>query len=294
MGQEYVMAFELSPSPVSIETPAAPVAVARPDRCLNCGAAVETPFCGQCGQQNKHHTISLRPLLSDLFAELISWDSRLIRTIVLLLRRPGFLTTEYNAGRLVPYLSPLKLYLTVSVLFFLLLSWRATMKDKVVVNATGIHLSAGKPEKKVVPDKPLVDGELGQHLLKAQQDGAGLVNSFLGLFPKMMFLLLPLFALNLKILYLRTRRLYVEHLVFLLHVHSFGFLVLCPLAFYHPVWLIGLLYLGLNAYFLVALHTVYGQEWEKTFIKFLLLGSGYTFLLVICTVATIFAALWWL
>ena len=89
-----------------------------PTHCLNCGAAATGKFCAQCGQEIKDHSVSLGPLLSEGLAELASWDSKLFRTLIPLLIRPGFLTNEYNAGRRVPYLSPLKLYLTISVLFF--------------------------------------------------------------------------------------------------------------------------------------------------------------------------------
>ncbi len=74
-----------------------------------------------------------RPLLSDLLTELASWDSRVGRTVVARVARPGFLTKEYTAGRRVRYLSPLKMYLTVSVLFFLLLAWKNPLGSQIQV-----------------------------------------------------------------------------------------------------------------------------------------------------------------
>ena len=101
------------------------------EHCLNCGAATPGNFCAECGQENKDHTVALKPLLADLLAEQVSWDSRLLRTLTALVIRPGFLTNEYNAGRRAAYLSPLKLYLTVSVLFFLLLAWKTPIAQYV-------------------------------------------------------------------------------------------------------------------------------------------------------------------
>ncbi len=108
------------PSTLEPQTPAGPPRFAlprrkkrpprpRPDYCLNCGRAADGSFCAHCGQENKDHTVALRPLLSDLLAEVASWDSKLLRTLVPLVVRPGFLTNEYNAGRRIGYLSPLKL-----------------------------------------------------------------------------------------------------------------------------------------------------------------------------------------
>ncbi len=282
----------------------------RPDHCLNCGRAAEGNFCAHCGQEIKDHTVALRPLLADLLAEIASWDSKLLRTMTALVFRPGFLTNEYNAGRRVPYLSPLKLYLTISVLFFLVLSWKAPLSQWIMVNPGGVSQSAhtGKaasPEfhtlaeyaayQKTLPP-PKQDGLLArlmvQRLLKAQHSPQGFARALLDDIPKMMFLLLPLFAVSLKLLYLRTKRLYVEHLIFLLHVHAFAFLALTLLLLAHPDWLIGVVCLALLAYIAAALRVVYKQSWPKTLLKFSLLGFGYLFLLSLCIAGTALTALW--
>ncbi len=220
----------------------------RPDHCLNCGEPAAGNFCAHCGQENKDHTVALKPLLHDLLAEVASWDSKLVRTVVPLVIRPGFLTNEYNAGRRIGYLSPLKLYLTVSVLFFLALSWKAPLnKQNVVISPRGVAFGAGAgrfpapvsrtaaeydARQRALPparrDSPLT-GTMIHHLFKAKESPQPFISALLGDIPKMMFFLLPLFAMSLKLLYLRTKRLYVEHLVFLLHVHAFTFLVLTPL-----------------------------------------------------------------
>ena len=284
----------------------------RPDHCLNCGAAATGNFCAHCGQETKDHTVALRPLLSDLLAEVASWDSKLLRTLTALIVRPGFLTSEYNAGRRVPYLSPLKLYLTVSVLFFLLLAWRNPLAGKVQIGIpAGRHatftLGDGKPEPlprtaaeyevrqvHLPPadrDPPLAR-MLIPRIIKAGQSPPAFVAALLGDIPKMMFFLLPAFAVSLKLLYLRRKRLYVEHLIFLLHVHAFAFLVLAPLLFVHVPWVAGLIALALTTYVLAALRVVYKQSWPKTLLKFTLLGTGYVFLLSLSIAGTALVALW--
>jgi hypothetical protein len=104
-----------------------PKQLPRLDHCLNCGAAVEGRFCTECGQENEDQTVALKLLVSDILSELVSFDAKIFRTLVPLLFRPGFLTNEYNEGKRVRYLSPLKLYLVTSVLFFLVLAWKTPM-----------------------------------------------------------------------------------------------------------------------------------------------------------------------
>ena len=282
----------------------------RPDCCLNCGRAADGNFCAYCGQENKDHTVALRPLLSDLLAEVASWDSKLLRTVAALLFRPGFLTNEYNAGRRIGYLSPLKLYLTVSVLFFLVVSWKAPLNQhNVVINSGGVSLSLGgrtpaptsrtaaeyDARQKALPPArrdPPVAATMVHHLFKAKQSPQTFISAVIGDFPKMMFFLLPLFAVTLKLLYLRTKRLYVEHLVFLLHVHAFAFLVLTPLLLVPIVWRGLFVGLVLPVYFIAAMRAVYRQGWPKTLLKFCLLGLGYVILLAFCFAGTTIVALW--
>ena len=304
-----------SDAPVSSRPPAKkprPVPP-RPERCLNCGAAAAGNFCADCGQENKNHTVALRPLLSDLLTELASWDSRLGRTVTALVARPGFLTNEYTAGRRVRYLSPLKMYLTVSVLFFLLLAWKNPLGSQIQMGIS----PAQSPQTILVfgggPGEPLPHSEAEydayqkrlpaakrdtpleqsfvHHVIRAGQSKQEFVNALVGDIPKMMFFLLPAFAVALKLLYLRRKRLYVEHLVFLLHVHAFAFLLLMPLLLLHPDWLIVTIFLALPAYVLVAMRVVYRQGWPKTLLKFTLLGTGYFVLLSLCIGGTVLVAL---
>ncbi|MCU1279774.1 MAG: hypothetical protein JWM53_3320, partial [bacterium] len=86
--------------------------------CLNCGHAVASRFCSECGQENTDYHVSIGRLVADLFEELFQLESRLWRSLWLLFRKPGLLTREYNAGRRVSYTTPLRLYLIASVVYF--------------------------------------------------------------------------------------------------------------------------------------------------------------------------------
>jgi hypothetical protein len=86
--------------------------------CLNCGNEVPERYCSHCGQENtvQHETFS--HLVKHFVADLFHYDSQFLKTLKLLLFRPGFLTREYMAGKRVKYVNPIKLYVFVSFVFF--------------------------------------------------------------------------------------------------------------------------------------------------------------------------------
>jgi len=99
-------------------------------------------------------------------------------------------------------------------------------------------------------------------------------------FPKLMFLLLPIFALILKLLYIRNNILYVEHLVFALHIHTFAFILLFITIFFANVYVISVILLCIIIYLFLSILNFYGQSVGKSSIKFCLLIVLYTFALL--------------
>jgi hypothetical protein len=86
--------------------------------CLNCGTELHGQYCGHCGQRASSRLISLWELTRDAFGDLFELDSRLWRTLVPLLARPGRLTRDYLEGRRARYMPPFRMYLVLSVVFF--------------------------------------------------------------------------------------------------------------------------------------------------------------------------------
>ena len=140
-----------------------------------------------------------------------------------------------------------------------------------------------------------VRGILGARTRAERSDRiAAFIRTAIGYVPTVLFLLLPLFALLLKLLYARRDWYYSEHLVFGLHTHAYAFVAftaLTGLAFAFrettatgklaAVWLIGGIALSIPLYFFVAQKRVYGQGWGKTILKALLLGTAYSVVLVL-------------
>jgi Protein of unknown function (DUF3667) len=90
--------------------------------CPNCSAPVIGAYCSQCGQPVETHRRSVLHLLHDFVKDIASFDSRILRTARALLFEPGELPVAFREGRTQRYVPPVRLYLFVSLLFFLFLS----------------------------------------------------------------------------------------------------------------------------------------------------------------------------
>ena len=88
-----------------------------PEHCLNCGESLAGQYCGGCGQRARSRLISLWELISDAFGDLFELDSRLWRTLVPLLVRPGTLTRDYLQGKRARFMPPFRMYIVLSLLF---------------------------------------------------------------------------------------------------------------------------------------------------------------------------------
>lgn len=88
--------------------------------CENCEAPLTGEYCAQCGQHAIDYRRSIMRLLIDAADSLLNWDTKFLNTVTVLLASPGRLTNDFNAGRRVRYVHPLRLYLVASIIFFLL------------------------------------------------------------------------------------------------------------------------------------------------------------------------------
>lgn len=96
------------------------------DTCPNCGATVDGKFCSSCGQKRiDKHEFAVKHFFGHLVHEITHLDgNKITKTFVALIAKPGLLTCEYLAGRKGQYLTPIRIYLTVSALYFLF-AWGA-------------------------------------------------------------------------------------------------------------------------------------------------------------------------
>jgi hypothetical protein len=138
-------------------------------------------------------------------------------------------------------------------------------------------------------------GHARANILRLRTDQEFLKDAFLGAVPSTLFILLPLFALMLKVAYVFKRRLYMEHLLVALHSHAFLCLTLLLVftAMALQRWLApepgvlqtlftlveGLLWMWMPLYLLLMQKRIYGQGWTMTLLKYSALGLCYTLLL---------------
>ncbi|GAB3389994.1 DUF3667 domain-containing protein [Lysobacter fragariae] len=143
-------------------------------------------------------------------------------------------------------------------------------------------------------------GRMQDNIRHMEGDPDAYLEAFLGAVPTTLFLLMPVFALLLKVCYLGTGRGYLEHLVVALYSHAYllitllALFLLSSLADALPsldiaitVLMIGL-WLWIPVYLLLTQKRVYGQRWLVTTLRYAVIGSVY---LVLVTFATLFAIL---
>jgi hypothetical protein len=275
--------------------------------CLNCGAALQGPYCALCGQKHDPHRHSVGHFVAETAESLSHADSRLWSTLWTLLTKPGALAIDFFEGRRARYIPPIRLYLVVSVAFFIVLNLDTGTEVKVVDNVTveGVSLTEPNKDREAVAklcSKITYNGPLAERIkpkiesgcAKALVDGgASLGAVFIRNLPKAMFVLLPVFALLMLPFYIRPYRLYAEHLVFLLGNHTAIFLVsivsqlsglVLPAVVDGPLTFIGFLYMVWYCW--RGMRVFYGNGRGLTAVKFLVLGLLYIWLAAIVLTTT--------
>ncbi|HWR96675.1 MAG TPA: DUF3667 domain-containing protein [Arenimonas sp.] len=287
--------------------------------CSNCLTAVQGAYCAYCGQKHHSPIRQFSQVIGELFNDILNFDAKLLNTMKPLLFRPGFLSREYFAGRRVRYVSPLKLYFFLSIIAFFLIQQSVDIAtgDGKTVPTEGAAKSPdtdqkftighfnGKPwnaksnpiEFAWLPDagNGLINQKLGKlESTVKNRDWEQLTHAALAATPQTLLILLPIFALLLKLAYVFRGRLYMEHLIVALHNHAFLLSSLSLLAVLTematwttalPGWepALGLattlLLSWIPLYFLLSLKYIYGQSWKMTAFKFLLIGLSYSLLL---------------
>src|SRR5688572_18489057 len=114
------------PPPV---VPAPYVPPPRVRRCENCGTPLLGEHCYACGQPTKGLIRQFSTILGDFADTVFQIDSRVFRTLGPLLTRPGRLTLEYFEGHRIRYVSPVRLFVFLSILAFLAAAWSTNIND---------------------------------------------------------------------------------------------------------------------------------------------------------------------
>ena len=207
--------------------------------CANCHAPLSGAFCAACGQAIETHRRSLYRLVRGFIADLLSLESRTLRTTWVLLARPGELSRAFKEGRIQRYVPPVRLYLFVSLLFFVALVFHPSGAGAVQPAIPGFcppPLPAARPVMPWPPtwyfSSPSAASRTGtprpgtrssgsatsrtagarenaferavfQTLYRLQADPAALNGPLTEWLPRILFVLLPLFAMVMALFYFR-------------------------------------------------------------------------------------------
>lgn len=221
--------------------------------CRNCfldGAGV---FCSRCGQKLRIHLDpTLHDLVHDGVHEFLHIDGKIFKTLILLFRKPGMLTLEFLEGRRVSYINPIRLYLTMSILYFVLSAITFGADDGAKILGSSevgdkkvekVATQSTSDDSKLVIDTGSVwlDDTLRTGIPIIKKGSANINKNdkefkrvYSSSIAKSLFLLMPLFGFIVMVSYgLRSKR-YPQYLYFSLHYHAAlfaGLLVTIPLGF---------------------------------------------------------------
>ncbi len=135
--------------------------------CPNCGSDRPDRYCSRCGQNDRDYMRGLWAVVYEFVREMFELDSRLFRTLKSLLFKPGHLSTEFSRNRRAAYMSPVRLYLFTSFLFFLVLSisaggWLSNLdlSEEGNTGAVDLDLQQDDSETGIAADGVLADSVL--------------------------------------------------------------------------------------------------------------------------------------
>jgi hypothetical protein len=227
--------------------------------CLNCRHVVDQKFCPNCGQENTDTRKTFHHLFIHFFEDLTHYENAFWRTIRNLLFKPAALTKEYLSGKRLSYLAPVRLYIFISFVTFLLIALFPTrITEDITKGEKEITLHINKVNKEdhkinTNPEyfrlKPMKEIDSIQKFGKekdklsefgywAYKKASGvtehytkkeIINKFMESFfhniPKILFIIMPFFAFFLWIFHNKKKWYYFDHGIFTLHYFSFLLLI---------------------------------------------------------------------
>jgi hypothetical protein len=217
--------------------------------CPNCATPLAGPWCHACGQLAEDFHRSVAKLFMESARELLDLDNRLWRTLPDLVIRPGRLTRAYLDGHRAPLVPPLRLFLVLLVLLFLV----GLSRSPAIIPASPIPVGPAaraaalqrlENDKNIsLSDRNEIATELKSGDVKLEQSTAAKwlipkVNYALahqGQFwqaiqnwaERFAILMLPLSTILLSLLFaFQTRIFFFDHIIFSMHSLSFMCLLL--------------------------------------------------------------------
>ena len=257
--------------------------------CKNCKTQFTGKYCPNCGQSVYEFEKPFRFLIVDLAGNIFAFDTRIWKSMSSLIFRPGKFVEEYLSGYRARYMSPFRLYIFMSFIFFLLLSIYAGRKIQISEkDKQEINLSIDKQvnhnntsadslgtNQLNFGNTPIAPEKLSNALRKVLNDPKMYMDSFLKFVSWSLFFLMPVYAFFLWMIFRKSKKYYYSHLVLAINQHTFVFLlfivIIClklifPIRTYYPE---NYLMASIPIYLFFGKLHLYKRSWLKTLLRML-------------------------
>jgi hypothetical protein len=264
--------------------------------CYNCGTPLRGPWCYACGQSGEDFHRSAFHLVGEAVEGLTHADGRLWQTLPRLIIRPAALTRDYLAGKRASQVPPLRVFLVVLLMVFLVGEWTGSAGNTHVGVVKLDPSDRAKLQKLEVhiyrPWDAAVTDWTRTHLARAVDNPDRFIEAMGAWAHDFAFLMLPISALLLAALFVFRRRFVLfDHLIFSMHSLAFQGLLLVAMMLSGAVGLkvTGWLLLLSPLHLFFHLRGVYGLGKFGTLVRMflLLIGTSVAFGLLMGTLVVV-------
>lgn len=284
---------------MSTEKIAPPSEEGAPIVCKNCSHSFSGQFCPQCGQSVFEYDRPFKFLLIDFLGNIFAFDTRFWSSLKTLLLRPGVYSSEFTSGKRARYMPPFRFYIFTSFLFFLILnsfvsrSLDGQSLDITAADSTtaallqdSIPVAIGQDISLTLDSLDLSDAGRGvQQFQEIASNPGSYARELIQFLSYSMFLLMPVYAAVLWLVYRKRKPYYFSHLVFAINQHTFTFLLLGLVMVVHMILPERETAPETYALWLLPVHTYlgtirfYDRPFWRGIWRYLLSGMIYAFLL---------------
>lgn len=199
--------------------------------CKNCETKFEGHFCPHCGQSVRDLDMPFKVLVLDIMANMWAFDTRVFKTLKSLIFKPGEMASDFVVGKRERYMPPFRIYIFVSIILFLLLNIATSRQlDKTQNNITASEKSevkGGINNNFVNQVKNSTQNtEKSREVINSILDKKDYyISRFFSILSWSLFLLMPLYAFFLWVLFRKHQKYYLAHFIYAVNQHTFLFLI---------------------------------------------------------------------